>query len=546
MPSLLDLPPEILQLIASNFNVLEARKPLLRKTSYSITEFGPENRRSDRGSLSALSATCRRLRACIQPALYRCAYPYNAQVEFARTLESRPDLAAAVRELYYASGTYWNTNTSPIFPLPTKHALGFQRPRTRNATNFNELMAEQPGEISQDDMQEDEHGYLVNSRGVYYQTDGVPNAYSWKHPALEKRLLANVLRLVPNLQRLSVWYEIGDGGSIVPLGTLKDMQELRIYNREPSSLGKDSIFTDLIAHMPSLRRLEYHFLRGYPDGTHNSVQELILSNCALSNDDFCTISSGFPNLRKLSYIFNYFDTSNCASARGIFQALLKRRETITDLTVRLNGDVTQGYRLRYGDDGWGPTDRWHLPPHIDERQFDPCCISRFHKLEDLAIDVDTLEDLCYGGFGESFSRDLLAELLPPSLRRVRIELGVAVGDMLDTIERWIPVCRRTCPDLRSVSLTNFARNEDRVSELVERFKAVDIAACHSQEKSPESTLVDNHRLGPEPPLDSYDGWPGWPFWDPDAEPMPLVPTAYLPGSGLERLAEQVWFGQHDV
>jgi hypothetical protein len=488
MPSLLDLPPELLDAIASNFDVLEARKPLIRSTQFSLVESGPQNRRSDRSSLAALSATCSHLRKRIQPILYHCVYPFNAQVEFARTLNSRPDLGAAVRELYYADGTFESRKGKPFYPSVNEYTLEKVLEKSKpwassSSTNFNELVARQPEGSSWSGLHENEDGSITENARPRIAVDDRLNTFSRKQRMLENTLLIRILQLVPNLQRLTLWYLLNEGAIFLPEGILQNLQEFRLFSRDPAAPEEQSSIYSLDTRMPGLRRLEYHFVQGFPDEEHSSVTELILSNCMLFQEDFSTIARGFVNLHKLSYTLSVINGIDCASSRGIFEALLPRQDTLTDLTVRINGDIMKGNTFRPGEDFW------ELPDHIDGRRFDPMCLSKLHKLERLVLDADALEDLLKGGFGAIYDRRLLVKLFPSSLRYAEFLLGSAPLDIIDTIGCWAPVCRQSCTNLRLVSFTYHELIEKDVRYLAEGHKAAGVPCSHKcQRWSTEDTL----------------------------------------------------------
>lgn len=427
MPAtLLDLPTEVLYLIIGNFRLLRPRQPIPHPPGQNCQAL--ESAPSDRQSLVSLIATCRQLRNLVQPLLYHTAYPCIAQVEFARTLKDRPDLAAQVRELYYTSNAHEDRSYRPLYTEPVNTHARYPR-ESPDKGNFNELAAEHPQGLYAGDLWENEKGKICGKDYIGlldHLSLNLHDVWDIKQRILERNLLVQTLQMTSFLEKLILWYEPTDIKQLPP-GILPLVRQVKWFSPDFWWTGTDRTIEGFPEAMPNLQILDCHFNTRLITDKSSTITDLNLNYCYLQRGDFDKIAAGFINLRKLSYHVSpgTDDGDFGVCARGVCEALYPRRHTLQDLSIWMDRWFSRSPAV----------DMNPQVPLEDDVAPETCFLSKLTSLERLSLNHDSICDLRKG-----LSNDTqIGELFPPSLRYIEFCLGRAgianVGPYLEWMSR---------------------------------------------------------------------------------------------------------------
>lgn len=427
MANLLTLPPEVLGVISSNFCTCQTCNTAGETRAYQQT----------RRTLYALSATCRALQTLIQPLLYHRVYPFYGQIEFARTLVENTGLAASVRELYYPFGAYEDRQQRPLYGSLNKHAYNISGLDDDLISKlFNRLMSEQPGGLYDSEDQETRRAPSQEPPGLNELAHGLT--------ILENSLLISILKMLPNLHVLYLWYEpeeLTKAPQVLIPNLLPKLRQFGIVGQDAIWGGTPTMGTTLTAATPSLQSLHCVFVDNLIVSAHDSLLELVLTDCFLPQyEHFELISSGFPNLRKLTYSERHlaWACNRELTLRGICEALEPMGDRLQEFNVRLLGlEERQAHRL-----GAEQTES----PHDSYSKG----LSQMTGLIRLRLDKTSITDLG-GGNWDTGTPDT-SKIFPRNLQHLELSCADMPVWTSTWLVRWAPSCREQCPNLGRVTL----------------------------------------------------------------------------------------------
>jgi hypothetical protein len=400
-----------------------------------------ESAPSDRQSLVSLIATCRHLRNLVQPILYRTAYPCIAQVEFARTLRDRPDLAAQVRELYYTSNAHEDRQYRPLYTEPVNTHARYPR-ESPGKGNFNELAAEHPKGLHASDLWEDEEGKICGKDEIGlldHLSLNLHDVWDIKQRILERNLLVQTLQMTSFVEKLILWYEPTDIKQLPP-GLLPQVRHVKWFSPDYWWTGTDRTIEGFTEAMPSLQILDCHFSTRLLTDKSSTITDLNLNYCYLQRGDFDKIATGFTSLRKLSYHVSpgTDDGDFGVCARGVCEALYPRRNTLRDLSIWMDRWFSR----------YPAVDINTQVPLPDDIAPDSCFLPKLTSLERLSLNHDSVNDLRKG----LPNGTQIGKLFPPSLRHVEFCLGRASADDAQPYIDWLGARADLWPDLHVINI----------------------------------------------------------------------------------------------
>lgn len=278
MPSLTDLPPEILHKIAWNLTSRFSRDV----DDCFPTSFGFPQEPESLSALSRLSRVSKYFRDIAQPKLFYSAFDSEEKsVSLINTLSSRQDLAGAVTELQAGS----SDRTSVLVPLNGQYQFGPDDDLDISPADtlmLNNLLLEHFPPSTQQPPSEngDESGGEVAKI----------NAFA-----------ALAISLVPNVRRLSV--EVGYWAlPIYKPGSLLCLTELNLIHSDTELGFHLQDFRGLLQAAPALQVLGCYMVREISVLTpHSNVRTLHLINSSLTRESFQNVASAFPKLEAFSY-----------------------------------------------------------------------------------------------------------------------------------------------------------------------------------------------------------------------------------------------------
>lgn len=369
MPSILSLPPEIVQEICQHLCPHYTPGTVVNRayaeTTLSWNLSGPESQRN----LISLSYTCKSLYESVQPFLWHSPVPnYGNCIAFVRTLAQRPDLASLIKDLRVVE---WITTVgdvtrddAPIFEDEILHRLKDPFPGAEQS------LIELPGARL---LRE-----LADTGG-----DAEGNAFKII-PILAVALASNIERLYFGFNFWVIW-------PLLP-NSLLNLKELVISFGCDS--GKDlGIYQHILDAAPALTTIHACTMHAATGASHLNVTELYLMSSNLGRDDLFSIMSNFPRLQTFlyeshgAYVKEAADITPAEASAGVFL----RKNTLEHLSLsfatRLMG-IT-GYERDLGD------------------------LTAMRALESLEINSHLINQY-------SAVQDIQLERFPPSLKRLTI------------------------------------------------------------------------------------------------------------------------------
>ncbi|CAM1510956.1 Fc.00g084690.m01.CDS01 [Cosmosporella sp. VM-42] len=308
MPELLDLPAEILSVICH----LLCPHCVGERSSLWILPLQCDGRKTLVYSLCSLSLTCRILRAHAQPLLYHRPFMRDdGFIPLIRTLNHRPELALAVRELRIWARWY--------FELKIKVSA--------EDLSFLNSLAEFPEATLSSS--------LRTSSAAPLQAPS-PDEPDFQKYTPENALAARILSLIPNVERLEIeTYDFWDFPYCQP-GSLPRLRELTLgHGGRRAAIDLDAVRGILVA-APALECFWGHRIQG---GTsdwihHKNIKRTVISSSKMELKDLNAMIRGFEALTSLTYDFSIevggWHTGE-ATPREVSETLLIRKDTLKHL-----------------------------------------------------------------------------------------------------------------------------------------------------------------------------------------------------------------------
>jgi hypothetical protein len=434
MPSLLDMPSEILLAIIQN---------LCPRTS------GPDKCKSYTEScendiwradafdllkaLASLALTCKALCQITQPLMFQNppCQPENC-LSLVRTMLQRPDLANEVKELHVHAWEFQLEDMSEedaiIFERRIMEGLQDPFPPTE------ESLTHVPGERL----------LLELKKGPHEMVRYIAGSAIASVPKIERLLLEIRYWECPHLRQ----------------GSLQHLKELAVKHGDTELGFGLAAIQGVLNAAPALNVLWGHMVCDTVGAGHDSLTELHLTCSSVECDDFRLLMSALPRLQRLSYQSGGATVSDCpeVTPKEVSEAVISRCDTLKHLAL----DFSRTEAFMFKDD------HHYLEPLLG-----------MNLLESLDISCDLINY-------EDFENDALKfiHMFPPSLKKLRIRTGSRIlpGGLIN-FAKAVP---SKLPNLRLLSIFefNFGKESDAVT-----------AAC---EASNVKCSFDRWRSGSQP------------------------------------------------
>lgn len=442
-PTLSSLPNELLHEIAQ-----------LHCTCEDCDRYGGDRDISGAAAtLYSLFLVDKRFRGVFQPYLYHRVYPHGAEWEFCATVVARPDLGGIVTDLIWTSEFFLSDKdraTRATRALERSGAaaedLGTGASKCREKLSLRTLLQSIPGGCPANGLLDDQLDIMMPRPLVIGDTP--PPDIQCAHQWMESLLLDKVLTATVNVRQIRVW-------AVQPLKVSKDhvrslphLEKFALYDSMPpfDYTSVSLVSFDKVAETPPcLHSIHFEFVGTLqPPSLNESVTELVLSNSTVRRQTFNAIAKNLVNLQKLTYVSKNTVPGSVAysvSCREIFHFLQARKDTLTDLCVKFHGFIKTLMLMQ------PYTEHDMLANEDNGHDDDPQSLEGINALRNIKLDLDAIADIRYGYTERMLEPRVLADMFPPSIQNVELELVWFEEQTAARIETWAQGCRETSPGL---------------------------------------------------------------------------------------------------